>query len=85
MKPYDRRTGASGHAFVYANKIDHEVIRSKRRKLGIVTAGNHADLMEALRMLGITRQMLVDNGISLYKVGMTWPLEPWYSRVCSRP
>lgn len=67
----------AAHAFVYANKIDREVIRSKRRKLGIVTAGKaHADLMEALRMLGITRQILVDNGISLYKVGMTWPLEP---------
>ena len=67
----------AAHAFVYANKIDREVFRSKRRKLGIVSAGKaHADLMEALRMLGISQQMLEDNGISLYKVGMTWPLEP---------
>ena len=67
----------AAHAFVYANKIDREIVRSSHRRFGIVSAGKaHADLLEAFRTLGISNQMLMDNGISLYKVGMTWPLEP---------
>ena len=67
----------AAHVFVYANKIDREVVRSPSRRFGIVSAGKaHADLLEAFRLLRISDQMLIDNGISLYKVGMTWPLEP---------
>src|SRR5690606_32498747 len=60
-----------------ANGLDRTVIDSPNRKVGIVTAGkSYLDVRQALDDLGIDEQMAKDIGLSLYKVAMTWPLEP---------
>ncbi|WP_282606647.1 indolepyruvate ferredoxin oxidoreductase family protein [Pelagibius sp. Alg239-R121] len=64
-------------AFARANKLDKTIIDSPhKRRLGIVTAGkSYLDVRQALDDLGIDDEMAADIGLSLYKVGMTWPLE----------
>ncbi|HKX43070.1 MAG TPA: indolepyruvate ferredoxin oxidoreductase family protein, partial [Burkholderiaceae bacterium] len=63
-------------AFARINTIDREVIASPRARKGIVTCGKaHLDLMEVLRRLEITPQMLADVGVRLYKVGLSFPIE----------
>lgn len=64
-------------AFAKANRLDHVVIDSKKRKLGIVTAGKaYLDTMQALTDLGLSHEQASKLGMRVYKVGMTWPLEP---------
>jgi indolepyruvate ferredoxin oxidoreductase len=64
-------------AFARANKIDRVVIDSPRPRLGIVTTGkSYLDVLQALEYLGIDTAAAADIGIRVYKVGMTWPLEP---------
>ena len=64
-------------AFARANKIDKTVILSPNRQLGIITTGkSYLDVRQALDDLGISDEQAKDIGISLYKVGMSWPLEP---------
>ncbi len=63
-------------AFAQVNSIDRDVIVSPQATVGIVTCGKaHYDLMEVLRRLEITPQMLADAGVRLYKVGLSFPLE----------
>jgi len=64
-------------AFARANRIDKVVIDSPDARLGIVTTGkSYLDVLQALEYLGIDAAMARDIGIRVYKVGMTWPLEP---------
>ena len=64
-------------AFARINKIDRVMFDSPRARLGIVTTGkSYLDVLEALEYLGIDRRACADIGIRVYKVGMTWPLEP---------
>jgi indolepyruvate ferredoxin oxidoreductase len=64
-------------AFARANRLDRTVIESAQPRLGLVTTGkSHADTLQALDDLGISMQRASDIGIRLYKVGMSWPLEP---------
>ncbi len=64
-------------AFIHANGLNKVVQDSAKRKLGIVTAGKpYLDLMEALHELGIDTAMASDLGIRIYKLAVTWPLEP---------
>ena len=64
-------------AFAAANPIDRKIFDIPNAKFGIVTTGKgHLDLMEALRLLGIDREVAQRLGIDVYKVGMVWPLEP---------
>ena len=64
-------------AFARANGIDRTVFDSPRARLGIVTTGkSFLDVLQALEYLGIDAQACRDIGIRVYKVGMTWPLEP---------
>jgi len=68
---------AAAEAFARANRIDKTVIDSPRARFGIVTTGkSYLDVLQALEYLGIDRRMAEDIGIRVYKVGMTWPLEP---------
>ena len=63
-------------AFARANKLDKVIIDSPKRRLGIVTTGkSYLDVRQALDDLGIDEAQARDIGISLYKVGMSWPLE----------
>jgi indolepyruvate ferredoxin oxidoreductase len=64
-------------AFARANRIDRLVIDSPSARLGIVTTGkSYLDVLQALEYLGIDAKAAADIGIRVYKVGMTWPLEP---------
>ena len=64
-------------AFVRANEIDRVALRSERRRLGIVTTGKaYGDLRQALEDIGLDERKAIELGISIYKVGMPWPLEP---------
>lgn len=63
--------------FARANNLDKVVMDSPKRRFGIVTTGKaYLDVRQALRDLGITDEMAADIGLSVYKVGMTWPLDP---------
>jgi len=62
-------------AFAEANPIDKHIYNIPDAPFGIVTTGKaHLDLMEALRLLGIDKNMCRELGIDIYKVGMVWPL-----------
>jgi indolepyruvate ferredoxin oxidoreductase len=64
-------------AFARANGIDRTVLHSHRPRLGIAAHGQAwADVMEALTAMGVSLAQAADLGVSLYKVGMPWPLEP---------
>lgn len=58
-----------------ANRLDHPVLDSGRKKLCIVTVGKaHQDVMQALESLGIGAIEAEAVGLSIYKVAMSWPL-----------
>ena len=64
-------------AFARANALDRVVLESPRRRLGIVTTGKaYGDLRQALEDIGLDDEKARDLGLSIYKVAMTWPLEP---------
>ena len=64
-------------AFARANRLNRETHTASQRKLGIITAGKSwSDTLEALRDLGIDQSQLDALGLSIYKVGLIWPLEP---------
>jgi indolepyruvate ferredoxin oxidoreductase len=64
-------------AFVRANGMDRRPIDSPRKRIGIVTTGKaYLDVRQALEELGIGEQRALDLGLSIYKVALTWPLEP---------
>ncbi|MEH6414596.1 indolepyruvate ferredoxin oxidoreductase family protein [Pseudomonas sp. CGJS7] len=67
----------AAQAFARANKIDRIVIDSPNARLGIITTGkSYLDVLQALEYLGLDQRACSDLGIRVYKVGMTWPLEP---------
>jgi indolepyruvate ferredoxin oxidoreductase len=62
--------------FARANRLDR-VALGETGRFGIVTAGkSYQDTMQALRYLGIDDARARALGVSVYKVGMIWPLEP---------
>jgi indolepyruvate ferredoxin oxidoreductase len=64
-------------AFLRVNRIDRTIIEAAERRLGIVTAGKtYGDVRSALARLGLDEATAAAAGISLYKVGCIWPLEP---------
>ena len=68
---------AAVKAFVRANGFDRTVIDPPRARIGIMTTGKaYLDTRQALEDLGISEERAKALGIRLYKVGMTWPLEP---------
>ena len=67
----------AAQAFARANRIDRVVIDSPHARLGIITTGkSYLDVLQALEYLGLSEQACSELGIRVYKVGMTWPLEP---------
>jgi indolepyruvate ferredoxin oxidoreductase len=68
-------------AYVRANGLDKLIFDSPKARLGIITAGkSYGDVMQALADLGIDAQIARDIGLRVYKVAMTWPLEPQGAR-----
>jgi len=67
----------AAQAFARANGIDRIVLDAPNARLGIVTTGkSYLDVLQALEVLGLDERACSDLGIRVYKVGMTWPLEP---------
>ena len=67
----------AARSFAYANGLNQVALDSPNPRLGIVTTGkSYLDVLEALRDLGIDRDTASDIGLRIYKVGMSWPLEP---------
>lgn len=63
--------------FVRANGIDRVLIDAPKRRLGIVAAGKAAqDARQAIAMLGLDERAAAAAGISLYKLGCVYPVEP---------
>jgi indolepyruvate ferredoxin oxidoreductase len=68
-------------AYCRANRLDRIIWDSPRAKLGIITTGkSFGDTLQALADLGIDERVAADAGIRLYKVAMSWPLEPQGAR-----
>jgi indolepyruvate ferredoxin oxidoreductase len=59
------------------NRLNRVVIDSPSPRLGIITSGkSYLDVRQALVDLGLDERKCASLGIRVYKVGMTWPLEP---------
>jgi indolepyruvate ferredoxin oxidoreductase len=65
-------------AFARANKLDRIVTSGgSNARIGIITCGkSYLDVRQAMDELGIDEVKANQLGLRLYKVGMTWPLEP---------
>ena len=73
---HEHKMGAA-LAFARANGLDRTVIDGSGRRIGIVTTGtSYLDVRQALDLLGLDERAAAALGLSLYKVGMSWPLEP---------
>jgi indolepyruvate ferredoxin oxidoreductase len=68
---------AAAQAFARANQLDRVVIDAPQPRLGIVTTGKaYLDVRQALSELGISQARAAALGIRVYKIALTWPLEP---------
>ncbi|WP_451980668.1 indolepyruvate ferredoxin oxidoreductase family protein [Azospirillum endophyticum] len=75
---------AAVKAFARVNRIDRTVLGTGGW-LRIVTTGKaHLDLMEALRVLGIGPAEAAEIGLSVHKIGLSWPLEPDFALAAAR-
>jgi indolepyruvate ferredoxin oxidoreductase len=67
----------AAQAFARANDLDRRVNGRSGARIGIVSAGKSwLDVVHALELLGLGPREMDRLGISTYKVGMVWPLEP---------
>lgn len=68
----------AARAYARANGLDRVILDGGAQpRLGIVATGkSYADVLSALDILGIDAARARTLGLSLYKVGMPWPLEP---------
>jgi indolepyruvate ferredoxin oxidoreductase len=67
----------AARAFARANGIDKLLLPAPHAKIGIVTCGKaHFDLLEVFRRLQLTLPELEAEGVRLYKVGQSYPIEP---------
>jgi indolepyruvate ferredoxin oxidoreductase len=64
--------------FARVNQLNRVVIESANARLGIITTGKaYLDVMQALEDLGIDPDKASYIGLRVFKVGMSWPLEPF--------
>ncbi len=64
-------------AFARANALDRVVFGAAEAPIGLVTCGKaHLDVLRALDLLGLGGGEAARRGIALYKVALTWPVEP---------
>ena len=65
-------------AFARANGLDRVILDGgPHPRIGLVTTGkSYLDTRQALDMLGIDADRARELGLALYKVAMSWPLEP---------
>jgi indolepyruvate ferredoxin oxidoreductase len=63
--------------FATANELDRVTWDSAGRALGIIAPGkSYIDVIEALRLLGITAGIAASLGLRIFKPLMVWPLAP---------
>jgi len=63
-------------AFVRTNPIDRRVLGNNRARTGIISTGkSYLDVRRALLELGVDEPRADALGLTLYKVGLVWPLE----------
>ena len=64
--------------FAFENKIDREGFKkSKKSKIGIVSSGKSwLDIEHALELLDIEENKADQIGLTTYKIGLVWPVEP---------
>jgi indolepyruvate ferredoxin oxidoreductase len=63
-------------AWAHTNGIDREVISARERRIGVITVGKaHQDFLQAMDNLQLPLRELQAHGVSVYKVGMSWPLD----------
>ena len=82
-QPLDQEARLHNHkieaarAFARANALDRMVVDAPNARLGIMTCGkSYMDVRQALKYLGIDESEARRLGLRIYKVAMTWPLEP---------
>ena len=77
----------AAQAFARANGLDKQILgapigaktglKGSKRKIGIVTAGRASrDVFEAMDAIGLDEASAQKLGLCIFKVGMSWPLEP---------
>jgi indolepyruvate ferredoxin oxidoreductase len=68
----------AAHNYVRTNGLDRVAFGARHHaKFGIVASGKaFRDLMQAFDLMGVTEDFAKSLGLSVYKVAMTWPLEP---------
>ncbi|MEE4660325.1 MAG: indolepyruvate ferredoxin oxidoreductase family protein [Halieaceae bacterium] len=67
----------AARAFARANHLNRLVVDSPNPRLGVITTGKaYLDVMQALEDLGIDDALAARIGLRVFKVGMSWPLEP---------
>jgi indolepyruvate ferredoxin oxidoreductase len=72
-------------AFARLNRLDRVVIDGKPARLGIAATGKaYLDVRQALDDLGLDEAGAAALGIRLYKIGLSWPLEPEGARDFAR-
>ena len=63
--------------FALKNGLNRVMIDCDKPRLGIITAGKaYLDVLQALEDLGIDAAETAHIGLRVYKLGMSWPLEP---------
>lgn len=68
----------AAQAYVRTNGLDRVTFGTRTNpKYGIVASGKaYRDLLQALDLMGITEDFAKALGLGVYKVAMSWPLEP---------
>ena len=69
---------AAAQAYARANKLDRVTLGGgDAPRFGIISTGkSYMDVVEALADLGISPAKAEKLGLSVYKIGMSWPVEP---------
>jgi indolepyruvate ferredoxin oxidoreductase len=68
-------------AFARTNRLDRIIFDPPKARLGIAATGKaYLDVRQALDDLGIHAAKAASLGIRLYKIGLSWPLEPHGAR-----
>ena len=63
--------------FAKANHLDRVGFKNTSAKIGIISAGKSwLDMTHALEILGIDKSKASELGVTTYKIGMVWPIEP---------
>ncbi|MEQ9639688.1 MAG: indolepyruvate ferredoxin oxidoreductase family protein [Alphaproteobacteria bacterium] len=67
----------AARAFGTANGLNRQVIGGARRRFGIVASGkSYLDVLQALRDLGLSVAQAEEIGVTVFKIGMPFPLDP---------